>query len=126
MATPDERLARLTPLQRQVTQQGGTERPFANAYWDHHADGTYTCVVCDRPLFASAHKFDSGTGWPSYDRPLAADAVSSHEDRSHGMLRVEVRCSSCGAHLGHRFPDGPASTGQRYCINSASLDFRPT
>ncbi len=118
----DEELReRLDPLQWQVTQEAGTERAFTGAYWDCHDSGTYRCVVCAAPLFSSETKFDSGTGWPSFTRPLEDGAVEEHADRSLGMVRTEVVCASCGAHLGHVFPDGPPDTGLRYCMNSASL-----
>jgi len=112
----------LPPEVYQICRAGGTEPAFTGAYWDEKADGMYRCRCCGAALFDAATKFDSGTGWPSYSTPVAPDAVRAEEDLSHGMRRIEVRCARCDAHLGHLFPDGPAPTGQRYCINSASLD----
>ena len=123
MSRPDdaELRARLTPVQWEVTQNAGTERPFSGEYWDVFDDGTYLCIVCGSELFDSGTKFDAHCGWPSFDRPLAEGRTAYIEDRSHGMVRTEVRCGSCDAHLGHVFPDGPTDTGLRYCMNSASL-----
>ncbi len=112
---------RLTPEQYAVTQQAGTERAFTGCYWDTKAPGTYHCVVCDEELFSSDTKYDSGTGWPSFYQAIDEGKVERRVDTSHGMTRIEALCGACGAHLGHVFPDGPRPTGDRFCMNSASL-----
>ena len=115
----------LDPMQFAVTRQAATERPFSGTYWDHWQQGHYNCVCCGAKLFESATKFDAGCGWPSYSQAVNAEIVERVVDKTHGMVRVEVRCQQCGAHLGHVFEDGPAPTGERFCINSASLHFQP-
>lgn len=119
--TDEELRSRLSPEQYHVTQEKGTERAFTGAYWDTKDPGLYRCIVCEEPLFHSDTKFDSGTGWPSFWEPVHEEAVVTESDRSFGMVRTEVMCGSCGAHLGHVFPDGPHPTGDRYCMNSCSL-----
>ncbi|MET3354418.1 peptide-methionine (R)-S-oxide reductase MsrB [Xanthobacter autotrophicus] len=115
----------LTPEQFRITREHGTERAFTGPYWDEKRAGLYSCVACGTPLFRSETKYDSGTGWPSFFSPISPDAVVTHEDTSHGMRRIEVRCASCESHLGHVFPDGPAPTGLRFCLNGTALKLVP-
>ena len=121
----DEWREELSPEQYQVLRKGGTEPAFTGKYWDCHDDGIYRCAACKAELFDAATKFESGSGWPSFSEPKAGDTVDLIEDRSHGMARTEVRCHRCGSHLGHVFNDGPRPTGQRFCMNSASLELEP-
>ena len=123
LKTDEEWRAELSPEQYAICRCSATERAFTGKYWDHHETGKYLCAACGAELFGSDTKYDSGSGWPSYYRPFAPEAVSEHEDTTHGMRRVEVRCARCDSHLGHVFPDGPKPTGLRYCINSAALEF---
>jgi len=121
--SPEEWRKQLTPEQFHVAREKGTERAFTGAYWNNKKEGVYTCVGCGAALFSSDTKFDSGTGWPSFSDIMPGDNVETSEDTTFGMRRIEVHCKKCGTHLGHLFPDGPGPTGQRYCINSCSLNF---
>lgn len=124
--TDQEYRQQLTDIQYRVTREAATERPFSGEYWDHWGRGRYKCVCCGTPLFQSSAKFDAGCGWPSYNAPENDQVITEIRDVSHGMVRTEVRCTHCDAHLGHVFEDGPQPTGLRYCINSASIQFEPS
>ena len=123
--TDAEWRAQLDPTQYEVARHAATERAFSGKYWNHWDDGRYNCVGCGTPLFASDTKFDAGCGWPSYFEPINSEVIERVVDKSHGMVRVEVRCNNCGSHLGHVFEDGPEPTGERFCINSAAINFAP-